>query len=119
MTILEQIGADRIIRPEKEMGERVARSLIRKNITDLIEIDENHSVVEMKAATPWVGHKISELDLRKRYSINLLGIRNRDSHALELTIDPSYVVQNDDHFLLIAKTDIIERFDYLVESGYE
>ena len=42
MAILEQIGADRIIRPEKEMGERVARSLIRKNITDLIEIDENH-----------------------------------------------------------------------------
>ena len=60
--ILEKIGADRIIRPEKEMGERVARTLLRKNITDLVELDENYSLVEMKVPQAWVGHTLSSLD---------------------------------------------------------
>ena len=63
--VLEKIGADRVVRPEKEMGERVARSMLRKNITDLVEIDESYSIVEMKVPLAWVGHSLNGLDLRK------------------------------------------------------
>lgn len=114
-SILEKIGVDRIVRPEKEMGERVARSILRKNITDLIEIDENYSIVEMKVPVAWVGRSLTQLNLRRIYGINILGKRDMTSHKLELSVDPQYNIQMDDHFLMIAETSKIERFDYLVE----
>lgn len=114
--VLEKIGADRVVRPEKEMGERIARSLLRKNITDLIEIDENYSVVEMKIPQAWAGHRLSDLNLRQNYGINILGKRNGETHKLEMNLDPQEVLQINDHFLMIAETEKIEKFDYLVEK---
>jgi len=114
--VLEKIGADRVVRPEKEMGERIARSLIRKNIADLIEIDENYSVVEMKAPREWVGHTLISLDLRKNYNVNILGMRDESTHKLNLAVDPRYVIQPRDHLLMIAETEKIEKFDYLNED---
>lgn len=114
--VLEKIGADRVVRPEKEMGERIARSLLRKNITDLIEIDESYSVVEMKVPLAWVGHSLNGLNLRKNYGINILGLRDVQTHKLDLSVDPHYLIQTNDHFLMIAETDKIEKFDYLVEK---
>jgi len=114
--VLEKIGADRVVRPEKEMGEKVARSLLRKNITDLIELDESYSVVEMKVPQAWVGHTLAGLDLRKNYGINILGKRQQDTRKLELAVDPQYVIQLNDHFLMIAETKKIEKLDYLVEK---
>lgn len=114
--VLEKVGANRAVRPEKEMGERVARSLLRKNITDLIEIDENYSVVEMKVPQAWVDHSLAGLDLRKNYGINILGKRDLQTNKLVLSVDPQYKIQPNDHFLLIAETEKIEKFDYLVEK---
>ena len=112
--ILEKIGADRIIRPEKEMGERVARTLLRKNITDLVELDENYSLVEMKVPQAWVGNTLSSLDLRKKYGINILGQRDMETQKIELSVNPEYVLRMNDHFLMVAETEKIERFDYLI-----
>lgn len=114
--VLEKIGATRVVRPEKEMGEKIARSLLRKNITDLIEIDENYSVVEMKVPQAWVGHSLAGLNLRKHYGINILGKRDCLTHKLSLSIDPDYHIEMNDHFLMIAETDKIEKFDYFVEK---
>ena len=114
--VLEKIGADRVIRPEKEMGERLARSLLRKNITDLIELDDNYSIVEMKVPQAWVGHTLVALNLRKNYGINILGKRDGLTHKLELSVDPQSVIQIDDHYLMIAETEKIEKMDYLVDK---
>ncbi len=46
----------------------------------------------------------------------MLGIRDEETHKLDLSIDPQYVIHMDDHFLMIAETDRIEKFDYLVEK---
>lgn len=112
--VLEKIGADRIIRPEKEMGERLARGLLRKNITDLVELDENYSLVEMKVPQVWVGHTLSSLDLRRKYGINILGQRDMETQKLELSVEPDYVLKMNDHFLMVAETEKIEKFDYLI-----
>lgn len=112
MQVLEKVGADRVVRPEKEMGLKIARNLLRKNITDLIQLDDTYSVVEMKPAKQWVGKSIMELDLRRKYNINILGKRNKDTYKLEFFIDPHYILAEDDHFLLVADTEKIEQLDY-------
>lgn len=115
MQVLEKVGADRVVRPEKEMGLKIARNLLRKNITDLIQLDDTYSIVEMKPAKQWIGKSLMNLDLRTKYNINILGKRNKETYKLEFFIDPSYVVEDDDHFLLVADTEKIERLDYIFD----
>ena len=69
----------------------------------------------MKVPQAWVGHSLQGLNLRKNYGINILGIRDEKTHKLELSVDPQYSIRMDDHFLMIAETETIEKFDYLVE----
>ncbi len=114
--VLEKVGADRVVRPEKEMGIKIARGLLRKNITDLIELDDNYSVVEMKAPISWVGKSFIKLNLRKKYNINIIAMRNKDTKQLDFLIDPEYVVRLDDHFLLVADTRKIEKLDYITKD---
>lgn len=112
--ILERIGADHVVRPEKEMGEKIARTLLRKNIKDLIELDEENCIVEMKVPQSWIGKSLSQLDLRKLYSINVLGKRDPKTHKLEVPVDPSAPIEMNDTFLVLGQTDKIEKYDYLL-----
>lgn len=114
LAILEKIGADRIVRPEKEMGEKIARSLLHRNITDLIEIDEKYSICEMKIPQAWVGKNLIQLNLRQTYGINILGKKNMVTHKLDLQVDPETPLSYNDHFLLLAETTQIEKMDYLL-----
>ena len=112
--VLERIGADHVVRPEKEMGEKIARTLLRKNIKDLIELDEENCIVEMKVPQSWIGKSLSQLDLRKLYSINVLGKRDPKTHKLEVPVDPSAPIEMNDTFLVLVQTDKIEKYDYLL-----
>ena len=112
--VLERIGADHVVRPEKEMGEKIARKLLRKNIKDLIELDEENCIVEMKVPQSWIGKSLSQLDLRKLYSINVLGKRDPKTHKLEVPVDPSAPIEMNDTFLVLGQTDKIEKYDYLL-----
>lgn len=114
--ILEKIGADRVVRAEKEMGVRIAKSLLRRNIVDLVEVDEEYSIVEIRVLTSWVGKSLQLLNLRQAYSMNILGIKQADAEKMSMDISPSYVVQAGDHFLVLGETKAVEKFDYLTKD---
>lgn len=111
MQILQKIGADRVIRVEKEMGDRLARSLVRKNIVDLIEIDEENSVVEIKAPITWVGKTLADINVRNQYKMNILGVKEKGNSRLRLNIGANYIIHLEDSLLVLAKTSVIEEFD--------
>lgn len=112
--ILEKVGANKVIRAEKDMGMRVAKSLLRKNIVDLVELDEDYSLVEIKAPIDWIGKSLQLLNIRQAYHMNIIGVKNGDSN-MSLNIGPNYIVQHEDRFIVIGRTNEIERFDYLTE----
>ena len=113
MSILQKVGADRIVRPEKEMGERVAKQLLSENIVDLIDIDDEYSIVEIKAPYTWAGKTLIELDLRNKYGINVLGIRKKPKEHLSISPDANYVIEESDILLVIAEDSIFKEFDSL------
>lgn len=115
MKILEKVGANKVIRAEKDMGFKVAKSLLRKSIVDLVELDEDYSVVEIKAPLDWVGKNFIDLNIRRVYNMNIIGIKHGDEDHLSLDVAPEYVIQNGDHFLVIGKTKELERFDYMTK----
>lgn len=113
MSVLSRVGADLVIRPEKEMGEKLARNLLRHNIKDLIDIDEDYSVVEMAVPKEWAGKTLLQLDLRHLYGVNMLGRRNHTTGKIDFVLNPREVLVENDIYLMLAKTKEIEKFDYL------
>ncbi|SEL29341.1 trk system potassium uptake protein TrkA [Carnobacterium iners] len=113
MEVLTAVGATTVVRPEKEMGERVAKSLLRRNITDIVDLDEQYAVIEFYPPIKWVGRSLEELDLRKRYEMNIIGIRKKTIRKLDVSFGPDYVIQNNDIIVGIAESEIFERYDYL------
>lgn len=73
--VLKKIGADKVIFPERDMGKRVAHHLMSPNILEYIELSENYSIVEIKVTAGMAGYSLRELDLRARYSCNVMGIK--------------------------------------------
>lgn len=112
MQVLLKIGADRVVRPEKEMGERLAKNLMSRNIVDMIDIDDEYSIIEIAAPNAWVGKTIKELDARARYGVNILGVRKRENDHLNLSADANYLVEEMDRFLVIAETAKFEQLEY-------
>ncbi|EEG76448.1 potassium channel family protein [Dethiobacter alkaliphilus] len=76
--VLQKIGADRIIYPERDMGIRVANNLVATNVIDFIELSPDYSIVEIIAPGDMVDKSLRELDLRAKYGVNVLAIRGAD-----------------------------------------
>ncbi len=111
MQILQKVGADRVIRPEKEMGVRVAKQLVSKNIVDLVELDSEYSIIEILAPESWYGKSLKDLDLRQKFGINVLGIRKKPGERLSISPDANYAIEDEDLLLVIADNEIFQQFD--------
>ncbi len=105
--VLEKIGANRVINPEKAMGVRLANQLISSNILDIIEISPEYTVQEFTAKKSFVGKTLSELNLRKKYNVTVLAIKRGDN----LIILPSAEdrIKKDDILIVAGKTKNIHR----------
>ncbi|NBG88576.1 potassium channel family protein [Isachenkonia alkalipeptolytica] len=82
--VLYKIGADRVVFPEREMGERVAHNLVAHNIIDYIELSKEYSIMELEVPKNWVGKSLIDLDLRVKHGINVMAIK----HDEEINISP-------------------------------
>lgn len=112
MEILLEIGATEIIRPEKEMGDKVARNIMRNNILDVITLDEDNSIIEFTAPDRWVGKSLQELDLRKKYKINVIGLKTKPDGKLVINIPPDQKIESHSFIVAIGKPDTFEHLDY-------
>ena len=113
--ILEKVGATRVINVEKEMAYKVSKSLLRRNIVDLVELDDEYSIVEIKAKASWVSRSLKDLDLRRRYGMNVIGISRESSNKMNMNFSADYVVSIDDHFVVAARTEDVEKWDNLTK----
>ena len=106
--ILEKIGADSIVYPEIDMGERVAKKLISTEFIDWIELSPDYSLTEKLLPKQWEGKSLAELRVREKYGINVIGILKEDK--MDMALDPSKPLQPDDMLVIIGKNSDLERF---------
>ena len=105
--ILLRIGADEVVFPENESGIRLAQNLLCTGLVDLISLAKNVSVTEMDVKSDWVGRNLIELNLRKKYSINVVAVRKGD--MVRVDIDPYEKLTADTKLILIANTEKIAK----------
>ena len=106
--ILEKVGADSIVYPEIDMGERVAKKLMSTEFVDWIELSPDYSLTEKLIPKQWEGKSLAELRVREKYGINVIGILKEDK--MDMALDPSKPLQPDDMLFIIGKNSDLEKF---------
>jgi len=89
--VLERVGADEVVYPNKERAERLARSLLAGSSLDYFEISDGVSVVEIKAPKKFVGKTLIETDMRRKYGLTVLAVKRAedDNGKSENIVSPS------------------------------
>ena len=100
-------GADEIIYPEKQLATWAAIRYSSDHILDYIELDENHAMFEIPIPKDWADHSIGELDIRKKFNINIMGIKK--SGKLELSISSDTVLKAGDTMLALASNRNLQK----------
>jgi trk system potassium uptake protein TrkA len=101
--VLERIGADKVVFPERDMGVRVAQALVSKNIVDQISLSPDYSIIELVAPDMVAGKTLEEGALRVEYGVTVLAIRHGD----EVIISPgaSHVINEGDVLVVVGRND--------------
>lgn len=101
--VLYKIGADRVVFPERDMGVRVAHNLCSSNILDYIELSPDYSIMEVTSNKDWNGKTLRELNMRGKYGINVMAIKNGNDINISPTADD--VISPEDVLVIIGGTD--------------
>ena len=80
-------GADEIVYPERQLADWVAIRYSADHILDYIELDEEHAIFEISIPEEWIGKTIGQLDIRKKYDINIMALKTNDIMNLEISSD--------------------------------
>ena len=107
--ILLRIGADKVIFPEKEAGIRFAKNLLTSGFLDLITLSNDISMAEIDIKSEWIGQNIMELNLRKKYGFNIVGIKTSDG-KVNINIQPEEVITEGMNLIVIANTSKLEHY---------
>ena len=100
--ILSKVGADKVVFPESESGIRLAKNLLSSGFVDMMELSEDVSIIEMDVKPEWEGKTLIELDLRKKYSINVIALKQNGN--VEVTVDPTKPLEADMKLVVIVNT---------------
>lgn len=105
--VLEKVGADRVVFPERDMGIRVANSLMNSSLLEYIELSPHHSIMEIEVPKNWVGKSISKLNVRAKYRLNIVAIKT--ANKIDVTPDPEYVFTETDIPIVIGRNEDIKK----------
>lgn len=105
--VLSHVGADRVIQPELEMGERVANQLSQNNILDYMELSKDYSIAEVSPIPSWVGKSLKEIDVRKKYGINIMAIKNESGVNISPAADD--VIYENDLLIVMGENEDLSR----------
>ncbi|MDF2572266.1 MAG: ktrA [Sporomusa sp.] len=109
--MLSKIGADRVVYPERDMGQRVAHNLVSTNVLEYIELSPNLSIVEITAPKSLVGQSLAEANLRVKYEVNVVAIKRGE----ELIVPPlpDEKIITGDILIFVGQTKGVQKLEEL------
>ena len=105
--ILSKIGADKVVLPERESGVRLAKTLLSSGFVDILELTNNISLVEFDVKPEWIGKTLIDLNLRKKYSMNVIAIQKDNDVTTE--IDPNKPLESGMKLIIVANRNKLEK----------
>lgn len=105
--ILTNVGADKVVFPEHESGVRLAKNLLSSDFVDLIELSEDFIMIELSVKKEWIGKNLIELNLRKKYDINIVAIKENDK--ISINVDPQKALGSNMTLIVIANNTSLKK----------
>jgi trk system potassium uptake protein len=106
--VLKKIGITDIIHPEQDMGKRIARRISSRFISETLELSTKYSLVELRASGRVLGRTLLDLDLRRRFGINVVALKRGDEIIVP---DAEELIKTNDLIILVGENGSIEKFE--------
>jgi trk system potassium uptake protein TrkA len=100
-------GADQVVNPEKQIAKWTAIRYTSDNILDYIELDGSHAILEVRMPDSWIGKSVGEVDIRKKYGINILAIK--ENEEMNLNISPDLIFKEGETLLVLGEQKFIQK----------
>ena len=100
-------GADAVAYPEKQLAKWAAIRYTANHIFDYIELDENHAIIEVAVPESWQGHSIGQLDIRRKYGVNILGVKRNGK--TEVNVSPETVLDGSVTLLVLGENQRLKK----------
>ena len=100
-------GADEVINPEKQIAEWAAIRYASDHILDYISLDDDHAIYEVSVPRDWIGKSIGQIDIRKRYSINILAVKQNG--RMNHSVKPEIILGEDMTMLVLGERSAIQK----------
>ncbi len=107
--ILEKVGATDVIIPEKEIARKVAKSLISPNVLDYLPLSDDYMIFEMAPPNSFLGKTIAELQLRGKYHIEVIAIRDIISDRIHMVPQADFVIKDGEVLVVVGKEKDIQK----------
>jgi trk system potassium uptake protein len=107
--ILEKVGATDVIIPEKEIAHKVAKSLISPNVLDYLPLSDDYMIFEMAPPNSFLGKTIAELQLRGKYHIEVIAIRDIISDRIHMVPQADFVIKDGEVLVVVGKEKDIQK----------
>lgn len=109
--MLEKIGADKVVYPERDMGQRVAHSLASANVLEYLELSASLGLAEVTAPGVFVGRTIQDAGIRSRFGVNVVAIKRFED--LIVPPQPSEMIREGDVLIVIGPTEGLQKLEVL------
>lgn len=98
--VLEKIGADRVVVPEREFANKLAQGLSTANVLEYIELSSDYGISEFEAPAAWSGKSLRQLNVRAKAGVNIIAIRQQD--RIRVSPDADYVISKEDTIVALG-----------------
>lgn len=105
--ILSKVGADRVVIPESESGTRMAKNLLSAGFVDIVELSKDVSLIELDVKPEWEGKNLVELNLRKKYAMNIVAIV--EDKSVCINIEPNKPLNKSMKLIVIANPSKVNK----------
>lgn len=106
--VLTKIGADKVVFPEHEMGERLAHLLSSDNLIDFLELSEKYSIMEINTPKSWINKTIIDLNIRAKFGLSVVAVREADNDHPIVTLGPDYVLPENSVLIVLGSNEKIK-----------
>lgn len=104
-------GADRVVYPEKQVAKWSSIRYADDHILDYMEVDASHAIFEVAIPDEWIGRSVGELDIRRRYNINILAVKKEREVSVTISVDT--VLEADSTLLVLGDYKAIQKFFHI------
>jgi trk system potassium uptake protein len=111
--VLSKIGVNRVVYPERDMGHKLAHSLISPTIIDLIEVSDQYSVVEVSAPADMVGKSLKDLDLRARFGISVIALRRNHGGRTNIAPVAEDMIESEDIIVAVGDNKNLKKLEWI------